>query len=126
MNRGGQRGSAVVEFVGVGALVTLAALTVLQVGVVSHVRSIVTDSAIAGAAYAALADSTVAAGVARTSELLDAGLASDLIRGVSGSHSTLGGSPVVIIAVDYRVPGLGPWLPLVSSTVRGHAFIERL
>lgn len=118
------RGSAVVEFVGVGALVTLAALGVMQVGMVSHVKAVVTDSAIAGAAYAALADSSLAAGIERTRELAAMGIARDLITDVTATTTTVAGKPVVVITASYRVPTLGPWAPMAVSSTSGRAFLE--
>lgn len=119
-----ERGSAVVEFAGVGVLVTFAALGVMQVGLIAHVQSVVTDSAVAGAAYAALADSSLAAGVTRTRDLIDAGIASELVTDVTAATTVVSGLPVVAVTVGYRVPAIGPWVPLVSSTVTGRAFVE--
>ena len=118
------RGNAVVEFAGVGVLVTLAALGVMQVGMVSHVKAVVTDSAIAGAAYAALADSSLSAGIARTRELASIGIAQDLITDVSATTTTVAGKPVVVVTASYRVPTLGPWVPVAVASTTGRAFVE--
>lgn len=119
-----ERGSATVEFVGVGVLVAVCALAVLQVGVVAHVTAVLTDSAIAGAAYAALADSSLTAGIDRTRELVSTGIASDLVTGVTARRSTIARRPVAVMTVTYRVPTIGPWFPVVESTVTGRAFLE--
>ncbi|MFM6967413.1 MAG: pilus assembly protein [Microbacteriaceae bacterium] len=103
---------------------TIAALGIMQVGVIAHVRAVVTDSAIAGAAYAALADSTLPAGVARTRELVEAGIAADLVTDVAASKAMVSGRSVVAVTVDYRVPAIGPWVPLATSTVTGRALVE--
>lgn len=124
MIRTHERGSAVVEFAGVGVLVTFAALGVMQVGVIAHVRSVVIDSAIAGAAYAGLADSSLSAGVARTRDLISSGIASDLVTDVSATTTTIYGKPAVTITVDFRVPTVGPWIPIADSSVTGRAFVE--
>jgi hypothetical protein len=50
------RGSAPLEFVGVSALIAAVALAVIQFAVVAHVKAIVIDSAMAGAAFGSLAD----------------------------------------------------------------------
>lgn len=124
MTHSHERGSAVVEFAGVGALVTFAALGVMQVGVIAHVRSVVIDSAIAGAAYAGLADSSLSAGVARTRELVSAGIAGDLVTDVSAATAMIYGKPAVTITVKFHVPTVGPWIPIADSSVTGRAFIE--
>lgn len=94
-------------------------------GIVAHVSAIVTDSAIAGAAYAALADSTVAAGVQRTRDLIDAGIANDLVESVTGSVEPLGSAAVATISVRYRVPSFGLFVPTVSAATRGRAIMEK-
>ena len=124
MSRSAERGSATVEFVGVGALVSALALGILQVGVIAHVRAVLTDSAIAGAAYAALADSTLPAGAERARELATAGIASDLVTGVSASRTTVAGKPVAVVTMNYRIPAIGTWLPTFHSQVAGRAFLE--
>lgn len=119
-----QRGSAAVEFVGVGAVVTACALGVLQVGLVSHVSAVLTDSAIAGAAFGALADSSMAAGIERARELATAGIAARFVDDVSATRTTVSGTPVITITVRFRAPTIGPWFPAIVSSVRGRAFVE--
>ncbi len=119
-----ERGSAPVEFVLVGVLLVAVALTVLQVAFVAHVKSIAIDSAIAGAAHAALADTTDAEGVARTRELVGLGIADGLVRSVTVSDVNTGPRPVVAITVELAVPAIGPWLPVATMTVRGRAIRE--
>lgn len=119
-----ERGSAPVEFVLVGLLLTLTALTVLQVGFIAHVRSIAIDSAIAGAAHAALADTSDAEGVARTRDLITRGIAADLVREVRASAEEVNGRDVVDMSVEFLIPALGPWVPTTTATVHGRAFRE--
>ena len=119
-----QRGSATVEFVGVGALVTVCALGILQVGVIAHVAAVLTDSAIAGAAYAALADSSLEAGAQRALELANAGIAADLVDGVTATRTFVAQKPVAVVTIRYRIPTFGPWFPTVTSTATGRAFLE--
>ena len=119
-----QRGSAAVEFVGVGAVVTVCALGILQVGVVSHISAVLTDSAIAGAAFGALAESSMAAGIERTRELATAGIAARFVDDVSATRTTVSGKPVITVTVLFRAPTVGPWFPAVISSVRGRAFVE--
>ena len=124
MTRPLERGSAPVEFVLVGVLLVAVALTVLQVAFVAHVKSIAIDSAIAGAAHAALADTTDAEGVARTRELVGLGIADGLVRSVTVSDVNTSPRPVVAITVELAVPAIGPWLPVAAMTVRGRAIRE--
>ncbi len=118
------RGSAPVEFSLVSTLVVAVTLAVLQVVFVAHVRAIAVDSAIAGAARAALADTTDADGVARTRELIDVGLAAGLVRGVTSSAGALNGHAIVAVDVTVAIPVIGPWLTVGETTVTGRAFRE--
>lgn len=119
-----ERGSAPVEFVLVGMLLTLTALSVLQVAFVSHIRAVVIDSAIAGAAHAALADTSDAEGIARTRDLISRGVAAHLVRDVRASADEVNGRDVVDMRVELSIPALGPWVPMVSTAVHGRAFRE--
>lgn len=119
------RGNASVEFVGVGALITIVALALLQFAVIAHVRAVVIDSAIAGAAYGSLADSTLNAGIERTRELVAVGVAADLITSVTGSVGAVSGRPVSTITVDFRVPAFALWVPAFADSVTVRAFIEQ-
>lgn len=118
------RGSSTVEFAGVGALLTLCALGVLQVGTASHISAIMTDSAIAGAAYAALADSSDRAGAARARELASRALPPELVREVTAHRTEESGIPVATVTIRYRVPMLGLWLPTIDASVSGRALRE--
>ena len=61
----GDSGSAVVDFVLVGALLTLVFVGVVQLAVVLHVRNTLVDCASEGARFGALADRTPDDGAAR-------------------------------------------------------------
>ena len=121
---GSERGSAPVEFVLVGLLLVALVFSVIQVVFVAHLRSVAIDSAIAGAASAALADTSDADGVERTSGLLERTVESSLIRGVKARSSETVNRPTVVIEVDLAVPAIGPWVPIASITVSGSAFRE--
>lgn len=90
----------------------------------AHLRSVAIDSAIAGAARAALADTSDADGVERTSGLLERTVESSLIRGVKARSSETADRPTVVIEVDISVPAIGPWIPVAGMTVSGSAFRE--
>jgi Flp pilus assembly protein TadG len=67
------RGSAPAEFVMVGALLVVLALSVIQLALALHVRTTVLDAAAEGARTAALAGATRADGVERTRDLITSG-----------------------------------------------------
>lgn len=120
------RGSAPVEFVLVGVLLVAVTLAALQVGFVAHIRSVAIDSVIAGAAHAALADTTDAAGVERARELIGRGIANGLIEDVSAGSTTVRGSEVVVVTATLAIPAIGPWLSVATVNVSGRAFREVL
>lgn len=118
------RGSAPVEFVLVSGLLIGLSLAVLQVAFVAHVRAVAVDSVIAGAAHAALADTTDDEGLERARLLVGLGVAADLVRDVSLRSETIDGKPLVTITADLAVPLVGPWIPLATVQVAGRAFRE--
>ncbi|HKT57375.1 MAG TPA: TadE family protein [Microbacterium sp.] len=65
------RGSSPVEFVLVGAMLTILTLGVLQLGLGVYVRNVVHDAAVEGAYHAALADNDPADGVAWTRRIIE-------------------------------------------------------
>ena len=118
------RGSAPVEFVLVSALLVAVTLSVLQIAFVAHIRSIAIDSAIAGAAHAALADTTDADGVVRTEDLIGRGIARGLVQDVSVHSALVGDRDVVVVTASLAIPVIGPWLPVADVDVTGRAFRE--
>ncbi len=64
------RGSSPVEFVLVGTLLTVLTLGVLQLGLAVYVRNVVHDAAVEGAYHAALADTSLEDGAARTRAII--------------------------------------------------------
>jgi Flp pilus assembly protein TadG len=118
------RGSAPVEFVLVSVLLVAVTLAVLQISFVAHIRSSAIDSAIAGAAHAALADTTDTDGVVRTEDLIGRGIARGLVQGVSVNSARVGGREVVVVSANLAIPIVGPWLHLATLDVRGRAFRE--
>ena len=72
-----ESGSAVAEFVMVSALLTVLTLAVLQLALALHIRNTVLDAAAEGARYAALADSGLDQGVARSRDLIASAIGPD-------------------------------------------------
>lgn len=103
----GDRGSAPVEFVLVGALLTFLTLGVLQLGLGVYVRNVVHDAAVEGAYQAALADQTLADGEARTRELIVRAIGPAYANEVHASSSSLGGQPGVTVTVRTPMPIVG-------------------
>lgn len=118
------RGSAPVEFVLVGTLLTALTLAVLQLAFAVYVRNVVHDAAVEGAYHAALADTTPQEGVDITREVISRAVGSeyadDVRIGVSGiaPHET----------VDVRVRTTFPLLGLIgiplAMEVEAHAPAE--
>jgi len=124
MTRGLERGSAPVEFVMVGVLLVAVALTVLQIAFVAHIRAVAIDSAIAGAAHAALADTADSEGVVRATELVTSGVAESLVRSVTVTSGEVAGKPIASVAIRLGVPMVGPWFTIAETEVTGRAFRE--
>jgi hypothetical protein len=120
---GGERGSAVVEFVLVVPLLLVVAIAVVQVVLALHVRSTLTSAAAEGARAASLAGADPTAGVRRTRVLLDGSLAGDVVRDVSARRAVIGGVPIVEVRIDAALPLIGLLGPTAIS-VEGHALQE--
>jgi Flp pilus assembly protein TadG len=100
-------GSAPVEFVLVGTLLTLVTLTVLQLGLVLHVRNTALDAASEGARFAALAGAGLSTGRARTEELLAVALGSAYAADVSAKYGDAAGQRTVVLSVRAPLPLVG-------------------
>ena len=120
----GDRGSAPVEFILVGVLLTLLTLGVLQFALAVHVKNIVTDAATDAAFYAALADTSPGETEARARAAIERGTGSDLVTTMyvfPGSHHGVDFVNVTIIA---RLPLLGLLGPAHGTQVTAHAPLE--
>ncbi len=120
------RGSAAVEFVLVGVLVTLVTLSVLQVAFALHIRTTLIDAAAEGARYAALADSSLPAGIERSRELIAAALGESYAQSISAGTGAFGGHPVVIVTVRAPLPLVGMVGIDDTLEVSGRAALEPL
>lgn len=101
-----ERGSAIVDFVLVGALVVLLFVALLQLALALHVRNVLIDSAAEGARYGALDGNHADDAVSRTEDLIVAALHPRFAQEVSAAlvHGPAGD----ILTVTVRAP-----LPLV-------------
>lgn len=121
---GGERGAAVPEFVMVAALLTLVALSVMQLGLALHVRNTAVDAAAEGARYAALAGASLDDGAERTRDLLTAALGPGYARGVSAEYADRLGHPATVVTVRAPLPLLGLFGLDDALEVSGHAAVE--
>jgi Flp pilus assembly protein TadG len=119
-------GSAVVEFVLVGALLTVLTLSVLQLGLDLLIRNTVLDAAAEGARYGALADNMPGDGVERTRQLITAAIGSSYARDISVSLGTYDGHPADIVTVTTPLPVFGLFGINNALEVSGHAAMETL
>jgi Flp pilus assembly protein TadG len=121
------RGSAAVDFVLVGTLVTLLFLAILQVAIDYHVRNVLAACAAEGARYAANADvADPQAGADKANELIRRSLGGAFAHAAAPvPQDEVAGAPVVTVTVTARLPLLAWFLP-VGPTVRatGHALME--
>jgi len=117
-------GSATVEFVLVGTLLTLLALSVMQIALAAHVRSTLIDAAAEGARQAALADSSLAAGVERSRDLITTALGPGYARAIEATTSEGEGYPIVVVTVRAPLPLLGLAGLDEGLEVSGRAAIE--
>jgi hypothetical protein len=121
-----QRGSVLAEFVMVAAVLTALTLTVLQLALALHIRNTVLDAAAEGARYAALADSGLDQGAARSRDLITAALGPSYASDVSASYVDVAGQPGVRVRVIAPLPLFGLLGMNRGLEVDGHAVVEGL
>lgn len=124
LGRAGQRGSAVVDFVLVGGLLTLFFLAVVQLTLVLHVRNTLIDAAASGARYGTLADRGSADARDRTAELIGVALNRDFATDVTTSEATYQGIRTLEVTVRAPLPVIGLIGPRSVLEVKGHAAIQ--
>jgi hypothetical protein len=120
-------GSAPVDFVLVGSLVTLLFLGLLQLGIDYHVRNVLAACVADGARYGANADvGSASSGAAQANAEIRHALGSSYAEAVAApDQSEVDGAPVVTVEVTARLPLLAWFLPegpTVHAT--GHAILE--
>ncbi|WP_309073006.1 pilus assembly protein [Paenarthrobacter sp.] len=115
------RGSAVVDFVLIGALLTLFFMSIVQLTLVLHVRNTLVDAAASGARYGALSDRTPLDARSRTAELIGAALNVDFARDVTSTEITSDGNRTLEVTVKAPLPVVGLIGPAKLLEVKGHA-----
>jgi Flp pilus assembly protein TadG len=123
--KGAERGAAVVDFVLIGALLTLLFLAIVQLTLVLHVRNTLIDAAASGARYGTLADRNDGDARDRTVQLITAALNSEFARDVATSESTYQGIRTLEVTVRAPLPVIGFIGPRALLEVKGHAAIQR-
>ncbi len=117
-------GSAVVDFVMVGALVITVFVALLQVTLGVYARNVLTDAAGDGARRAALVGGTEAEARQRVQVLSDAALRRGYVDTVTVSRVPSGDLTIVEVTVTAPLPVLGLLGPGGTLRVTGHAVDE--
>jgi Flp pilus assembly protein TadG len=120
-------GSAPVEFVLVGSLVTLLFLAVVQLAVDYHVRNVLAAAVSDGARYGANADiASATAGAQAANREITSALGESFAHAKPGTtQRSVAGAEVVTVTVRARLPLIAWFLhagPVVHAT--GHALLE--
>ena len=119
-------GSAVAEFTMVAALLTLLTLSVIQLGLALLVRNTIVDAAAEGARFGALADNSLADGVARAEDLISVALGPGYAQDITATTGSYLGHPALIVTVRTPLPLIGLVGLEGGLEVSGHAAIESL
>lgn len=120
----GDGGSAAVDFVLVGGLVTVLFLGVLQLGFALHVRTLLIDSAAEGARLGARLESGPDDAESRTKELIGSALSDRYARDVTTSVVEVGGVEMIEVRVRAPMPVIALLGPSGTQEVRAHALVE--
>lgn len=119
-----ERGSAVVDFVLVGGLLTMFFLAIIQLALVLHVRNTLIDAAASGARYGTLADRSAIDARQRTGELIGTALNADFAQDIQTNEVSFQGLRTLEVTVRAPVPVIGLIGPRGLLEVRGHAAIN--
>lgn len=118
------RGSAAVEFVLVGTLLTVLTAAVLQLGVALYARNIIHDAAVDGAFRAALADARPGDAEEEVREITGATLNPDIVQHVSEGRGIIAGHGVAVVTVQATLPLFGLFGVPETLEVTAHAPLE--
>ncbi len=119
-------GASPVEFVLVGALLTVLTLGVLQFGLAVYVRNVVHDAAVEGAYHAALADTSLEDGARRTRDIVSRTIGAEYATDVTVRETTALGHAAVEIHVSATLPLVGLLGAPSALEVTAHAPVESL
>ena len=113
-----------VDFVLVGALLTVFFMAIIQLALVLHVRNTLIDAAASGARYGTLADRNAGDARARTGELIGTALNEDFARDISTQEVVFQGLRTLEVTVRAPLPVIGLIGPRELLEVKGHAAIQ--
>jgi Flp pilus assembly protein TadG len=119
-----ERGSAVVDFVLVGGLLTLFFLAIVQLTLILHVRNTLIDAAASGARYGTLADRGAGDAKDRTADLIGVALNQEFATDVTTAEATYQGVRTLEVTVRAPLPVIGLIGPRAVLEVKGHAAIQ--
>jgi Flp pilus assembly protein TadG len=119
-----EQGSALVDFVLVGGLLTMFFLAIIQLTLVLHVRNTLIDAAASGARYGTLADRGAADAEERTRSLIVAALNTGFAEQVSTGEVTVQGLQTLEVTVRAPMPVIGLIGPRDMLEVKGHAALQ--
>lgn len=122
--RGEERGSAVVDFVLVGGLLTMFFLAIIQLTLVLHVRNTLIDAAASGAHYGTLADRGAPDAEERAAELIGTALTAEFAQDISTNEVTFQGLRTLEVTIKAPMPVIGLIGPRDLLEVKGHAAIQ--
>lgn len=114
-----------VDFVLVGALVTVIFVALIQLALALHVRNTVADAASSAARYGALGDRTAADAQARATMLVATALGPDYVQEVAASVQSNDGLAVITVSIRAPLPVLGLLGPARTLEMTGHAVITK-
>jgi len=120
----GERGSAVVDFVLVGGLLTMFFLAIIQLTLVLHVRNTLIDAAASGARYGTLADRNASDAEERTRNLISMALNPGFAEQVSTQEVSVQGMRTLEVTVRSPLPVIGLIGPRNQLEVKGHAAVQ--
>lgn len=121
----GQQGSAVVDFVLVGGLLTVLFIAVIQLTLILHVRNTLVDAAASGARYGTLADRNAADARERTRSLIETALNPGFAEQVSSAEVNVRGLRTLEVTVRAPLPVIGLIGPQGMLEVSGHAAMQQ-
>ncbi|WP_350001709.1 TadE family protein [Pseudarthrobacter sp. WHRI 8279] len=119
-----EQGSAVVDFVLVGGLLTMFFLAIIQLTLILHVRNTLIDAASSGARFGTLADRGPADAEERTRSLIGSALTAGFAEQVSTSEVTVQGHRTLEVTVRAPMPVIGLIGPRDMLEVKGHAAVQ--
>ena len=119
-----ERGSAVVDFVMVGSLLTMFFLAIIQLTLVLHVRNTLIEAAASGARYGTLSDRVASDAEERAAMLIGTALNSDFAQDISTTEVTFRGLRTLEVTIKAPMPVIGLIGPRDLLEVKGHAAMQ--